>query len=653
MADRVYYLTTPIYYVNDAPHIGHFSTTVAADVVARFQRLCGRRVLFATGTDEHAPKVAEAARQRGKAPQEFVDEIVATYLDTWRETHISYDDFIRTTEPRHKEVVRRVFERLRDQGDIYKGIYEGWYCVPDETFWQESDLVDGRCPNPECRRPVQKVREENWFFRLSAYQDRLLKLYQTHPEILGPDFRRNEVLSFIRAGLRDASITRSAYGWGIPVPGEPDKVIYVWFDALLNYITVAGYLQDEEKLQEVWPADLHLMAKDIFVRFHATLWPAILMGLGLPVPRRIFAHGFWTVDGEKISKSKGNAINPRQLAADVAARSGSRYEVVVDALRFFIFREVPFGMDGDFSTAGFVQRFNSDLANDLGNLVNRSLAMLHRYFDGRVPEAAVDPGVEASAAPLVRDVGRAIEELRFNAALESIWSFVGALNKYLDAQAPWRLAREARNDDLARVMYSVLDGVRRLAVALAPFMPVAAAEIWRQLGIADPLERQLWSEAMQPARLAAGTRVGEPEPIFRRIDEKRPAAKEKSVETPVPASPAEKPAPPEKPVVTFDEFKRLDLRVCRIETAEPIPGANKLLKLTVNTGTDTRTVVAGIAQYYAPESLVGRKIVLICNLAPARIRGVESQGMLLAADQDGRAVLLQPEQDVPVGSVVR
>ncbi|MBI3947430.1 MAG: methionine--tRNA ligase [Armatimonadetes bacterium] len=646
MADAVYYVTTPIYYVNDAPHIGHFSTTVAADVVARFQRLRGRQVLFATGTDEHAPKVAQAAAAHGKPPQEFVDEIVQAYLRTWQETHISYDDFVRTTEPRHREVVTRVFETLRDRGDIYKGVYEGWYCVPDETFWQESELIEGRCPNPECRRPVQRVREENWFFRLSAYQERLLQYYEAHPETLGPDFRRNEVLSFIRGGLRDASITRSAYGWGIPVPGEPDKVIYVWFDALLNYITVAGYLQDEEKLRDVWPADLQLMAKDIFVRFHATLWPAILMGLELPLPRRIFAHGFWTVDGEKISKSKGNAIDPRGLARDVAERSGSRYDVVIDALRFFIFREVPFGSDGDFSTAGFVNRFNSDLANDLGNLVNRSISMLHRYFEGVVPAAAPDPALAAAAAPVLQDLPAAIDDLRLGAALDLIWGFIGALNKYVDEQAPWRLAREGRQEDLARVMVSVLDGVRLVALAVSPFMPVAAGEIWRQLGMPGSLAAQRWDEAMRPGGLPAGIAVAPAEPIFKRIEQRSPAAPEK------PAAPTA-PAQGEKPVVTFDEFKRLDLRVARIEAAERVPKADKLLKLTVDTGGDTRTVVAGIAAWYEPEALVGRKIVLICNLAPAKIRGIESQGMLLAADVEGRAVLLQPDQDVPVGSTVR
>jgi len=654
MADKVYYITTPIYYVNDAPHIGHFSTTVAADVLARFQRLRGRQVLFATGTDEHAPKVAEAARQRGLEPQAFVDEIVQAYLRTWEETHVSYDDFIRTSEPRHREVVSRVFQRLRDQGDIYKGVYEGWYCVPDETFWQESELIEGRCPNPECRRPVQKVQEENWFFRLSSYQDRLLEYYEAHPDVLQPEFRRNEVLSFIRGGLRDASITRSAYGWGIPVPDDPSKVIYVWFDALLNYITVAGYLSDEEKFRDVWPADLHLMAKDIFVRFHATMWPAILMALDLPLPRRIFAHGFWTVDGEKISKSKGNAINPRKLAADVAERSGSRYDVAIDALRFFIFREVPFGLDGDFSTSSFVQRFNADLANYLGNLVNRSITMLQRYFEGVVPAAEVDPAIVAAAEPMLQGLPEAIEGLRFNVALDLIWGFIGALNKYIDERAPWKLAKEAQQDALAQVMYSLIDGIRLVALAVSPFMPEAAKEIWRQLGMAAPMEAQRWETAMRPGLLPAATATASPEPIFRRIEEKSAPAKEKKMAEPAAPAPAPSPAEAEKPTVTFDEFKRLDLRVAQIEAAERIPKADKLLKLTVNTGKDTRTVVAGIAQWYEPESLVGRKIILICNLAPAKIRGVESQGMLLAADgPDGSAVLLQPEKDVPVGSSIR
>ncbi len=383
-------------------------------------------------------------------------------------------------------------------------------------------------------------------------------------------------------------------------------------------------------------------------------FPAILMALDLPLPRRIFAHGFWTIDGEKVSKSKGNAINPRKLAADIAERSGSRYDVVIDALRFFIFREVPFGLDGDFSTASFVQRFNADLANDLGNLVNRSITMLHRYFEGVVPTAEVDPAVVAAAEPMLQGLPEAIEGLRFGAALDLIWGFIGALNKYIDERAPWKLAKEGQQEALAQVMYSLIDGIRLVALAVSPFMPEAAKEIWRQLGIAAPLEVQRWETAMQPGLLPAATATASPEPIFRRIEEKSaPTREKKMTETPAPA-PAPSPAEAEKPTVTFDEFKRLDLRVSRIEAAERIPKADKLLKLTVNTGKDTRTVVAGIAQWYEPESLVGRKIILICNLAPAKIRGVESQGMLLAADgPDGSAVLLQPEKDVPVGSSIR
>lgn len=647
MADKVYYITTPIYYVNDVPHIGHTYTTTAADVIARFKRLQGHRVLFLTGTDENAPKVLEAAEACGKSPQEFVDSIVSKYLQTWKQMHISYDDFIRTTETRHRRVVETAFQKLLERGDIYKDVYRGWYCIFDETFFRESEVVGGLCPNPECRRPVRWVEEENYFFRLSAYQDKLLDYIDAHPDFLGPDFRKNEVVSFIRAGLKDACITRAAYGWGIPVPGDPDKVIYVWFDALLNYLTAAGYTSDEGKFAEVWPADVQLMAKDIFVRFHSTLWPAMLMGLDVPLPAHLFAHGFWTAEGEKMSKSKGNVVAPASLAKDIAAMSGAEIDVAVDAIRYYLMREVTFGLDGDFSLNGLISRFNADLANDLGNLLNRTLPLLHRHRQGIVPDpppSSQNDVLPKMTAQMATEVASYLDKLQFSDALVSIWNVIGAANKYLEEQAPWRLAKDgACASRLDSVLYTVLDTVRTIAIALQPFMPYVAEKIWSQLGIDEPLTSQKWSDVSDWGRLKPGTRTRAPEPIFPRIDAKRG----------VPASRQTPKEEKEMETISFDEFKRLDLRIGKVVAAERVSGTDKLLKLKVDIGSEERQIVAGIAEWYSPEELVGRKIVMVVNLAPATIRGVESRGMLLAADVDGTAVLLQPDKDVPAGSFVR
>ncbi|MDO8683267.1 MAG: methionine--tRNA ligase [Armatimonadota bacterium] len=639
MGEKVYYITTPIYYVNDVPHIGNAYTTIVSDALARHQRQRGRGVLFATGTDEHAIKVAEAAQEAGLTPKEFVDKLAPAFMDVWKSLHIKYDDFVRTTEPRHIAVVQKAFEILRDKGDIYKGVYEGWYCVPDETFFRESELIDGKCPNPECRRSVQWVQEENYYFKLSAYQDKLLDYIEANPDFLQPEFRKNEVVSFIKQGLQDVSVTRANRGWGIPVPGEPEKVIYVWFDALLNYITVAGWNSDERKFNEIWPADIQLMGKDIFVRFHSTLWPAMLMGLGIEPPKALFGHGFWSIEGEKISKSKGNAISPAALAADLAAQSGAKLDVAVDAIRYFVMREAPFGVDADFSIAALKGRFNSDLANDLGNLLNRTLSMMARYLDQIVPEpAAVASELKELVESTHREVEDAFDRFQFNRALEAIWQLVGAGNRYLEDQAPWRLHKEGKSGELATVLYSTLEVARIVTVMIAPFMPEAAKEMWRQLGITEPLEKQTWAGAGAWGKLAPGTKVEAAEPIFPRIEEK--ARKED-------------PAPVEKEHITYDEFKKLELRIAEVIEAERVPKADKLLKLTVSLGDEQRTIVAGVAQWYEPDVLIGKKIVLLANLEPATIRGVQSQGMLLAADIEGRAVILTPDSDVPAGSKIR
>ena len=666
MVEKVFYVTTPIYYVNDVPHIGNAYTTLMADIVARFQRLMGHQVLFATGTDENAIKVAEAAAAEGVDPKVFADRVAPQFEQVWRELDVSYDDFIRTTEPRHIRVVQEAFRRLSEKGDIYKGTYEGWYCVPDETFFRQSEVTDGLCPNAECRRPVSWVQEDTYYFRLSAYQDRLLEWIESRPGCLQPEFRKNEVVSFIKQGLQDLSISRANRGWGIPVPDDPDNVIYVWFDALLNYITVAGWLSDDEKFRRTWPADLQLMGKDIFVRFHCTFWPAMLMGLGLEPPRVLFGHGFWSVEGEKISKSKGNAISPAKLAEELAEQSGATREVAVDAIRYFVAREVPFGVDADFSRAALVHRFNSDLANDLGNLLNRTLSMVGSYFDGTVPEpTGVAKELRDEVRTAANEAEAAFRNLEFSRGLEAIWRAVGAGNRYLDERAPWRLVKEGRLEEAATALYSALETARAVAVMVSPFMPAAAREIWRQLGSPGDFESLKWDDAREWGRLPHGTKTAGPQPVFPRIEDKM---KKEALGAEAPAGAGfqilpQRLIPPKREAkearvevsetISFDEFLKLDLRIGEIKRAEPVPGADKLLQLTVDDGQGQRTTVAGIAQWYTPESLVGKKIVLLANLQPARIRGVQSQGMLLAADVGGTAIILIPDQDVPAGSKVR
>ena len=653
MPDKTFYITTPIYYVTDVPHVGNSSTTVAADVVARFKRLQGHKVLFATGTDENAIKVAEAAQAQGMTTQDFVDSIVPGFIHVWQKMHVTYDEFIRTTEPRHRKVTEAVFIKLMEQGDIYKDVYKGWYCVSDETFFRESEVVEGLCPNPECRKPVRWVEEENYFFRLSAYADRLLEHIEGHPDFLGPEFRKNEVVSFIKAGLRDMCITRKAYGWGIPVPGDPEKVIYVWFDALLNYLTVAGYLSDDKKFAEVWPADIQLMAKEIFVRFHCTLWPAMLMGLGLAIPSKIFGHGFWSINGEKISKSKGNAISPLNVAEDVAALSGADFDVAVDALRYFLMREVTFGLDGDFSIPALAGRFNADLANDLGNLLNRTLPLLHRHRNGIIPEPEAEDRevriLENLVATTADEVAQYLDRLQFSEALAAIWTLVGRANKYMEDQAPWKLAKdESCAARLDTVLYTALEAVRAVAILIQPFMPSVSGIIWGQLGIEEPLTDQTWADAGTWGKLRPGTQTREPKPIFPRIDMSRlqtgsRPGRERAITQP----PKEE---EQMEQLSFDDFKKMELRVGTITAAERVPGADKLLQLAVDLGSEQRQVVAGIAQWYSPDELVGKQIVVVANLAPATIRGVESRGMLLAADLNGTAILLQPDKEVPAGS---
>ncbi len=648
--EKAYYITTPIYYVNDVPHIGNAYTTIISDVIARYRRIKGDDVYFLTGTDENAIKVASAATSAGMEPQQFVDKLADDFRSVWKDLDIQYDDFIRTTEPRHKRVVEHVFSKLYEQGDIYKGHYEGWYCVPCETFFTEEDLIDKKCPN--CGREVEWVEEENYYFKLSSYSDKLLAYIEEHPGFLQPEFRKNEVMSFIKDGLRDVSITRSNRGWGIPVPGDESKVIYVWFDALLNYISAIGYLEDDDKFNKYWPADIQLMGKDIFVRFHCTFWPAMLMALGLELPKVLFGHGFWTINGEKISKSLGNAISPSKLASDLSVESGAAPEVALDAVRYFLCREITFGLDGDFSFDSFRNRFNSDLANDLGNLLNRTLSMNGKYFEGKLGDAGnFTGGLRDVICRTADEAEKYCDCFEFTRALETIWQMVATANKYVNDQKPWEMAKQERFEELAGVINSTLEAARAAAIMIAPFMPATAKEIARQIGLADEFGSLKWANAKDESPLAAGTQTYGPEPIFPRLDtkkkEEKPAADKKQKQA---QKETEKGA---KDMIDYDYFSKLKIRVAEVVEAEKVEGADKLLKLQVSLGEEKRQIVAGVAMYYSPEEMVGKKIVMLTNLEPATIRGVESNGMLLAADIDGQAVILQPEKDVPAGSKIK
>jgi methionyl-tRNA synthetase len=511
MEKKVFYVTTPIYYVNDVPHIGHAYTTVAADVIARFKRLKGERVFFLTGTDEHGQKIERTARASGEEPIELANRVVVRFKELWKKLNISNDDFIRTTEERHIKSVTELFRRVFEKGDIYLGEYEDWYCVFDETFWTETQLGGSRlCP--DCGRPVERLKEESYFFRLSKYEKPLLEFYERNPDFIQPPFRRNEVISFVKGGLRDLSISRTTFSWGIPVPNNPRHVIYVWFDALTNYITAPGFPDDMERFSEIWPADIHLVGKDI-LRFHAIYWPAFLMSAGLPLPKKVFAHGWWTVEGEKMSKSKGNVVDPNDIVDEFGA----------DVLRYFLLREVPFGLDGDFSRTALIGRVNGELANGLGNLVSRSLGMIERYMGGRVPEPMLsvegyEQRVREKAMETARQVEDAMEEIAFHRALNAIWDFIGFMNKYVDESAPWLLEKSGDRERLSLVLWTLVESVRILALLLYPFIPSSSREIWRRIGSPEPLESQLFSYAKEWGLTRPGWQVEKGRALFPRYE---------------------------------------------------------------------------------------------------------------------------------------
>ncbi|MEG6585224.1 methionine--tRNA ligase [Dendrosporobacter sp. 1207_IL3150] len=644
MEKKPFYITTPIYYPSDKLHIGHAYCTTIADSVARFKRLAGYDVFFLTGSDEHGQKIQRKAQENKVTPIEYVDKIVDSFKHLWVKLNISNDDFIRTTETRHREVVQAIFQKIHDQGDIYKASYEGWYCTPCETFWIERQLNDGKCP--DCGRPVEVVQEESYFFRMSKYQDRLLKYIEENPDFIQPASRRNEMINFIKGGLEDLCVSRTTFDWGIPVPFDTKHVVYVWFDALTNYITAAGYLHDRDKLAKYWPADIHLVGKEI-VRFHTIIWPIILMALEVELPKMVYGHGWLVVEGDKMSKSKGNVIEPLQLIEEFGS----------DAIRYFLLREITLGMDGNFSRDALINRINADLANDLGNLLHRTLNMIGRFNNSIIEQPGetdtVDDELIKLAQNTTAEYERLMEAMDINAAIKQVWTLISRTNKYIDETAPWALAKDpAQKSRLNTVMYNLAETLRIVSILISPFMPSTAPKIWQQLGIKSDFATVCLDDAQGWGRLAAGTVVAKPEPIFPRIEEKeqaeetKPAAKpEKKQEVKV----VENPATPE---ITIDDFAKMDLRVAKVLAAEKVKGADKLLTLTVDLGTEQRTIVSGIAKHYTPEELVGKNVVMIINLKPAKIRGIESRGMVLAASCDDKLTLVTAPE-MPAGSKVK
>lgn len=644
MNEKIFYITTPIYYPSDKLHIGHAYCTTIADAVARYRRLADYDVLFLTGSDEHGQKIQRKAEEAGITPQQYVDGIVAGFQDLWERLHISNDDFIRTTEPRHHAVVQEIFQKIYQKGDIYKSTYKGLYCTPCEAFWLERQAAEGKCP--DCGRAVEEMEEESYFFRLSKYQDRLLEYIAAHPEFIEPASRRNEMVNFIKNGLEDLCISRTSFNWGIPVPIDEKHVIYVWFDALSNYLTAAGYASDEEKFAKYWPADIHLVGKEI-VRFHSIIWPIILMALDLPLPKKVYGHGWLIVEGDKMSKSKGNVVDPIALIEEFGA----------DAIRYFLLREINLGLDGNFSRDALIQRINSDLANDLGNLLHRTLSMIAKFEDGVIEKPGAPDAVDRSlielAAHTVASYEADMDKMDISPAIKNVWAFISRTNKYIDETAPWALAKDPANRErLQSVLYNLAESLRVISLLIAPFMPVTAPRIWAQLGLTQPFDGVRLGDIRAWGGLAAGTKVNQPEQIFPRI-EIEPTNKTQN--EPELAQAAQKVAEPEAtqetPQITIDEFAKMDLRVVRVLAAEKVKKADKLLMLTVDLGGAQRTIISGIAKHYAPEDLVGKTVVMVVNLKPATIRGVVSHGMVLAASQ-GEALKVI-EVDMPVGSKVK
>lgn len=640
---KKYTITTPIYYVNSVPHIGTALTTLAADVTARYQKMRGMDVFFLTGTDENGLKVKEAAEKAGKAPLPFVDEIAGAFRQIWPGLYIEFDDFIRTTEPRHKDAVQAFFTILRDKGHIYSGTYEGWYDVSSETFYKESDLIGGMSPDGNS---VRWVKEDNYFFRMSAFQEKLLAHIGANPNFILPESRKNEVVSFIKQGLRDVCISRSNPGWGIPVPGDDSQVVYVWFDALINYVAATGW--PKPGWEDLWPADVQWMGKDILTRFHATLWPAMLMGVGLPLPETLVGHAWLMIGAEKISKSKGNVVAPLDVATSLAARSGCAPEVAIDAVRYYMAHVMPIDTDATYTDEEFDRLYNTDLANDLGNALNRSLAMSHKFVAGEIPGGAVEAEAQKAVEDAKASFELAMSTFRVDHAARAALDVVRFLNKYIDTRAPWALAKN-QDPALHAVLRSMLLCLRAAEGLVRPIMPKTADAIAAQLGL-TPLGG--WDAIGTVASLPAGGKLCPPSPIFPRLDLTKKETP-KPMDQPKPHT-APTPASEPTPEITIDEFAKVKLKIGRVLEAEPLEGSDRLMKLQVVIGEERRQIVAGIRKNYTPVELIGRQIVVCVNLKPAKLRGVESQGMLLAAtDTDGGAILLQPDREAPEGTGVK
>ena len=639
---KTFYITTPIYYVNDIPHIGHAYTTIACDAISRYKRMKGYDVHFLTGTDEHGQKIQAAAEKKGITPQQLVDEIHKNFKDLWKVLNISNDDFIRTTEERHIKTVQAMFKKLIDQGDIYKGTYSGYYCVPCETYVPENAMGENKtCP--DCGRPLTIMEEESYFFKASKYVPELIKFYEEHVKAVMPKIRYNEIMSFLKSGVHDQSVSRTSLKWGIPVPGDEKHVVYVWFDALINYASAIGYLDDPERFNKWWPDVRHMVGKDI-IRFHCVIWPLMLIALGLNIPVEVIAHGWWTYNGEKMSKTKGNVVDPFAMVKEYG----------LDPFRYFLLREVPFGNDGDFSERALVGRINSDLANDLGNLLNRTLQMIKSYRDGIVPSCDDSSSDLSRLAPeILSRVDECMNDYAFDDALKAIWEFISRSNKFIDETMPWKLAKdENESQKLNHVLLNLYEALRLSAMLIAPFMPDTSEQIFSQLGLKDnPLKCQYdlfkWGDS-------SGNRIGEAKVLFPRIDvnEWQKAYDEKRKEK------LKLPEVESKSEITIDEFAKVEMRVARITNVEEIPRSKKLYKLELDLGYEKRTVCSGIKAFFTPEDLNGRLVIVVTNLKPVKLCGVESNGMVLAASvkHDGKAevlTLLRPaDENIPLGSLV-